>query len=265
VSIRTEARRPGEFARARFRARRRAWRLRLWWAFPVLAILELAIFAALGLVLPAYREFLWGVGVGVSAALVLLLADSPPQHVERWRQGAEGEQATAKALRRLTRRGWTLFNDIDTGRGNIDHVLIGPAGVFLLETKNLQGVVAVKNGVVSVRWKEDPTDGYENHHIAARARASSAALAEALSASSGRRWWVQPLVVLWADFAQTSVEDDRVAWVRGKDLARVLEARRVRLTAGEIAAATAAVRSADLTGALTVRVQQDTPTPRRRG
>jgi len=48
---------------------------------------------------------------------------------------AEGEKATAKALRGLVKSGWTLLNDVDWGRGNIDHVLVGPAGVFLLETK----------------------------------------------------------------------------------------------------------------------------------
>jgi hypothetical protein len=100
----------------------------------------------------------------------LVLADSPPHHIERWRQGAEGEKATAKALQRLVADGWLLVNDIDIGRGNLDHVLIGPPGVFLLDSKKLHGVLSVSAGVLSIRWREDHADGYENRRLAPRMR-----------------------------------------------------------------------------------------------
>ncbi|MBV8999995.1 MAG: NERD domain-containing protein [Solirubrobacterales bacterium] len=79
----------------------------------------------------------------------------------RWRLGADGERATARPIRPLLRCGWTLINDTPTAWGNIDHVLIGPPGVFLLESKNLNGLVSIERGVLSVRWREDPDDGYE--------------------------------------------------------------------------------------------------------
>ena len=61
-----------------------------------------------------------------------------------WRRGATGERATAWWLGRLP-AGWQLFNDIPVGdRGaNIDHVLVGPAGVFTVNAKNLTGKVWV--------------------------------------------------------------------------------------------------------------------------
>src|SRR3954451_17974120 len=101
-----------------------------------------------------HLEFFWGLGLGVSFAMVLVLADSPPPRIERWRQAAHGEKATAKALKPLIRKGWIVVHDIDTGRGNFDHILVGPAGVFLLETKNLSGRQSVDHGVLSVRWPE---------------------------------------------------------------------------------------------------------------
>ncbi len=229
-------RRAGQFAEERFRERRRAWLRRVWWVLPVVAVLVVGLVAGVGvLVRPSDPSFFWGLGVGAALALVMCFADSPPPHIERWRQGAQGERDTARVLRPLTTAGWTLFNDIDRGRGNIDHVLVGPAGVFLLETKNLNGLCSVQRGALSVRWREDPDDGYENRSIAPRARAVAAELAEALRTAGLRRHWVQPVVVLWAEFSQRSVESESVAWVRGKDLADVLGHRPIRLTTEEIA------------------------------
>jgi len=54
----------------------------------------------------------------------------------RWASGARGEEAVARRLKRLRRRGWVAIHDIDTGRGNIDHFAVGPGGVVAIETKN---------------------------------------------------------------------------------------------------------------------------------
>lgn len=130
---------------------------------------------------------LLGLGLGADITSVMWGIDSPPSHIERWREGAEGEKATAKALRGLVRSRWTLLNDIDWGRGNIDHVLVGPPAIFVLETKKLRGTCSVQRGLLSVRWREDPADGYESSSIGPRTRAASAALAETLRADGLRR------------------------------------------------------------------------------
>lgn len=201
----------------------------------MLGIFEIGVCVGLGLLFqPAHMELFWGLGIGAAAAMVMCLGDSPPHHIERWREGAEGEKATAKALRGLLKSGWTLLNDLDWGKGNIDHVLVGPAGVFVLETKRLHGICSVHHGKLSVRWREDPEDGYDNTSIAPRTRAAAAALSETLRADGLRRHWVQGVVVLWADFEQRSVVSERLAWVRGKDLAEVLEARPLRLSPAEV-------------------------------
>jgi hypothetical protein len=100
-----------------------------------------------------------GFALGAGAAAAMVLFDSPPAHIERWRSGAEGEKATARKLRPLLDHGWTLLNDIETEHGNIDHVVVGPAGVFMLESKRLSGRVGVDAGKLIVRWHEDPADG----------------------------------------------------------------------------------------------------------
>jgi hypothetical protein len=175
--------------------------------------------------------------------MAAMIADSPPHHIERWRQGADGEKATARALRRLTRNGWVVAHDLDRGRGNIDHVVVGPPGIFLLDSKDLFGAVSVTRGRLSVRWREDPGDGYENRWMAARIRVAAIELERALRDSGIPQHPVQPVLVLWARFEQRSIMSGEVAWVRGKDLAKVLEQRPAQLSPAEMDEVAAFLRS----------------------
>lgn len=226
--------RAGGFARERFKVRRRAWRRRFWWAFPLLAILPIAVELPIALLThPSDQGFWIGIAIGAGTAAALVLFDSPPAHIERWRNGADGEKSTARTLRPLLRRGWELFNDINTGNGNIDHVLVGPAGIFMLESKRLAGQVRVEAGKLTVRWHEDPDDGYENESIARRARGAAFDLHTRID-TTGSRHWVQAVVVLWADFEQRSIEHDHVAWVRGDQLANVLARRPIKYSGDEL-------------------------------
>ena len=57
-----------------------------------------------------------------------------------WRVGADGEEEVAWRLRKLG-KGWHVLHSVPVGdRGSdIDHVVIGPGGVFTLNTKNHTG------------------------------------------------------------------------------------------------------------------------------
>jgi hypothetical protein len=214
----------------------------VWWVAPVAGVFEIAVMIGLGRVLqPTHLEFYAGVGVGIAITMTMVFWDSPPHRIERWRLGAEGEKATAKALRRLIRDGWTVVHDVDVGRGNLDHILVGPAGVFVLESKNLSGTLAVHGEVLSVRWREDPSDGYTNAELSQRMRARAAALSGSLRGVGLPGVWVQPLVVLWGRFDQRSIESQGVAWVRGDDLASVLSRRPIVLDPLRAARATEAL------------------------
>jgi hypothetical protein len=63
---------------------------------------------------------------------------SPDNHP--WYKGALGEIAVGRVLERLGPE-WTVLHAVPVGTGSsdIDHVLIGPAGVFTLNTKNHAG------------------------------------------------------------------------------------------------------------------------------
>jgi hypothetical protein len=63
--------------------------------------------------------------------------------VERRDRGATGEEHVGGLLDGLTATGWHVIHDASFGRGNVDHILIGPAGVFTVETKSHPGPVRV--------------------------------------------------------------------------------------------------------------------------
>jgi hypothetical protein len=81
---------------------------------------------------------------GPVGSLVAALAGEP-RNVDVWRQGAEGEAATARALElRLLRSDAIAMHDRRVpgrGRANIDHIAIGPGGVTVIDTKSSRGRV----------------------------------------------------------------------------------------------------------------------------
>ncbi|HVA19078.1 MAG TPA: nuclease-related domain-containing protein [Solirubrobacteraceae bacterium] len=63
--------------------------------------------------------------------------------VERHDRGATGEEQVGGLLDGLAGDGWHVIHDASLGRGNVDHILIGAAGVFTVETKSHPGPVKV--------------------------------------------------------------------------------------------------------------------------
>ena len=63
--------------------------------------------------------------------------------VERRDRGALAEEQVGGLLDRLPRDGWRVIHDASLGRGNVDHIVIGPPGVFTVETKSHPGPVRV--------------------------------------------------------------------------------------------------------------------------
>lgn len=74
-----------------------------------------------------------------------------------WELGAEGERVVGKRLARLERDGWKALSSIVKRSGaDIDHVLIGPPGVFTVNTKHHRGArVWVGEQVVKVNGRQE--------------------------------------------------------------------------------------------------------------
>ena len=52
-----------------------------------------------------------------------------------YRLGYDGEMAVGQELNQLMRDGYHVFHDFPAGKFNIDHIVVGNAGVFAVETK----------------------------------------------------------------------------------------------------------------------------------
>jgi len=81
----------------------------------------------------------------------------PPRSAEAWRIGAEGERAVSEALHREAGRGRVEVLDDRRMRNtlaNIDHLVIAPSGIYVIDTKNYAG--RVKRRVEGVwRWRTE--------------------------------------------------------------------------------------------------------------
>lgn len=71
------------------------------------------------------------------------------RRVESFFKGARGEERVAWMLRQLPDR-YHVFNDFIAGSAHVDHVVVGPAGVFAIETKNWRGQVTVEDDHILV-------------------------------------------------------------------------------------------------------------------
>jgi hypothetical protein len=65
----------------------------------------------------------------------------PSPDAAAWRRGAAWERRTARLLAPLERQGWALLHDLAVpgSRANLDHLVIGPGGVFVIDSRQYRG------------------------------------------------------------------------------------------------------------------------------
>jgi Nuclease-related domain len=82
-------------------------------------------------------------GLAVAVLVGWRLRFCPSEHARTWQRGAHGERHTARLLDRLIRDGYMVFHDLamPDSAANVDHLVIGPSGVFVIDSKQWSGVV----------------------------------------------------------------------------------------------------------------------------
>jgi hypothetical protein len=142
VRVRASVGRPGGSAHVQWRRVRSAewaaWTRSLPWRLAA-TLGAAAAGAVLGSRLPPRMSLLLGGLAAVAAGWGLRFKPSPD--AVAWRQGAAGEQRTARLLAPLERQGWVVLHDlaIPGSRANLDHLVIGPGGVFVIDSKHYRG------------------------------------------------------------------------------------------------------------------------------
>jgi hypothetical protein len=142
VRVRASVGRPGGSAQGQWRRLRAAewaaWTRTVPWR--VAAILAVATVGGLlgSLLAPRLGLVLAGLAA-VAAGWGLRFRPSPD--ASAWQRGAAGERHTARLLDPLARRGWAVLHDlaIPGSQANLDHLVIGPGGVFVIDSKKYRG------------------------------------------------------------------------------------------------------------------------------
>jgi hypothetical protein len=134
--------RPGGSAQARWRRLRAAewaaWARTLPWRIAVILGIGAGGGGLVSLLAPRLGPVLGGLAA-VAAGWALRFRPSP--EAVAWRRGAVGERRTARLLGPLERQGWVVLHDLAVpgSRANIDHLVIGPGGVFVIDSKQYRG------------------------------------------------------------------------------------------------------------------------------
>jgi hypothetical protein len=142
MRVRASVGQPGGSAQARWRRARAAewatWTRTLPWRVAA----TLGIGAGGGLLGSLLAPRL-GLVVGGLAAMAAGwgLRFRPSPDAIAWRRGAFGERRTARLLSQLERHGWVVLHDLSVpgSRANLDHLVIGPGGVFVIDSKQYRG------------------------------------------------------------------------------------------------------------------------------
>lgn len=212
----------------RFASARRSYRRRL---APRLGGLFAALIGASLVSALAVGGAFWWFGVGAMSGfaftVVTFLDDLAPEHMRRRHRGLLGEQETRRVLEELEQEGWEVVHNVDVGAGDLDHLLSGRAGVFALETKTLLGRVTVEDGLLVTRQEDDPEEVHTWRRLPGRLRSLSAEISSWARADADVRRWVQPVVVVWGDFPERLIEDERtgIVYVHGRELVPWLRRR----------------------------------------
>lgn len=187
-----------------------------------IGLLVMAAFATVGaIVLSGFLSLLaaWMLGF-VTAILLFGWKLGFDVHSLTWLWGAWGEEETGDELAKLD-RDWFVIHDIPSSHGNWDHVVVGPGGLFLLDTKRLTNPATVSNdALTSGRTR------YEGRTF----RGAAIGLREALQAKDGNCPWINTVVVVWGEFAQDVCEEERVTYVSGDKLIQWLTSQQTSLS-----------------------------------
>jgi hypothetical protein len=142
VRVRATVGRPGGSAKARWRQLRAAegtaWTRTLPWRVALILGIG-AGGGVLGSLLAPRLGLVLGGLAAVAAGWGLRFRPSP--YAIAWRRGAAGERRTARLLEQLERHGWAVLHDLAVpgSRANLDHLAIGPGGVFVIDSKQYRG------------------------------------------------------------------------------------------------------------------------------
>lgn len=162
--------------------------------------------------------------------------------LKQLKQGIEGEKAVGQFLERLRGSGYQVFHDVMGDDFNVDHVIIGPAGLFTIETKTISKPM---RGEVKIQFDGETIQingqAMERNPVR-QAKAQASWLKRILQETTEREYKVRPVVVFPGWFIEPKPGSSRELWVlEPKALPKfldnepnVLSAEEVKMASGNL-------------------------------
>jgi hypothetical protein len=133
--------------------------------------------------------------------------------IRQLRLASDGEKIVGQFLERLRESGYQIFHDVIGEGFNLDHVVIGPTGIFTIETKTRSKPVGRQSKIV-FDGEKILVDGFEpDRDPVIQAKAQASWLRELLLESTGRKFAVRPVVVFPYWFIEQIRGSTRDIWV----------------------------------------------------
>lgn len=152
--------------------------------------------------------------------------------------GIQGEEVVGQTLEALRAIGYQVFHDIPGSRGNIDHALIGPGGLFTIETKTIRKKSRGNNEVEFDGQTLTVNGLLLDRDAVAQAKSQSVALAKAISASTGKTYSARPVILFPGWYVKQSTESRRDIWVLNEEaFAKFIAGRHAVLEDSDVALA----------------------------
>jgi hypothetical protein len=160
------------------------------------------------------------------AAILWMLFRASVRRWSRWFLGRKGESKVTEALKSLPDE-YVVLNDIvlPDSKGNVDHVLIGSNGIFVIETKNYSGFVKCEEE----QWF---VNGHRIRSLSKQAKRNSMAvrgcIASVFTGPESKIPYIVPLLVFVSSHTRLKLFKPTVCVLRLNELVEFIRDRETR-------------------------------------
>lgn len=171
------------------------------------------------------RSLRFGITEAVLLILVLIVggwatwsASKVLRARRKYLEGRAAERATAQALASLVSKGCAVYHDIPADKFNLDHVVVGPGAVFMIETKSRRKPAAPGKASAAVKFNGEALEfpSWRETKILEQTRAQTRWLSDHLYRKTGERVPVEPVLALPGWYVTSSVPSPNIHVINPK-------------------------------------------------
>jgi len=168
--------------------------------------------------------------------MAIVAGDMGPMAIQQLWQGAQGEVDTGKQLQKLD-DSWRIRHDLQGPHGNIDHLVLGRPGLYLLDSKAWFGATTtITEDGPRIQSAYNAWSNRTESKLGKRMKSRAYHTSQSVKKLKGESIWVIPVVVIWGDFADEAKQHDGVWYVSGYGLAEWLSEQPERLSESKLRA-----------------------------